>query len=68
MVNRTEKLLNPNEAAVKLGISRPSFYKLKTKLIAKGMKKVRVGKSDKYLESSLDVLIRKSAEAEKPLC
>ena len=64
----TERLLNPIDAAKKLGISRPSFYKMKARLIAKGMKKVRVGRRVKYLESSIDRIIMRAAVMERPLC
>ena len=63
----SERLLRPKDAAKKLGISRPTFYKLRSRLIAQGMKAVRVGRSPKYLESSIDALILRAAEKEQAL-
>jgi predicted DNA-binding transcriptional regulator AlpA len=57
-----ERLLNLNETAKRLGISRRQFYKLRPRLIAKGLQEVRVGHRRGYREASLDVLIRKAAE------
>jgi predicted DNA-binding transcriptional regulator AlpA len=62
-----EQLLNPMEVAGKLKISRTTFYEIRPKLIAKGLKTLRVGQHIKYLESSLDRLICKAAENEQPL-
>ncbi len=63
-----EKLLKPIEVSRKLGISRAKFYTLRAKLTARGMKKVIVGGSTKYLESSIDRMIIRSAENDQPLC
>ena len=68
MVNRSEKLLRPVEVAKKIGVSKATFYRIRAKLIARGVKTVVVGSSTKYLESSVDSLILKSANSEKPLC
>jgi predicted DNA-binding transcriptional regulator AlpA len=62
-----EQLLNPMEVAGKLRISRTTFYEIRPQLIAKGLKSLRIGQHIKYLESSLDKLIAKCAEEERPL-
>lgn len=62
-----EQLLNPMQVAEKLNISRTTFYEIKPQLIAKGLKTLRIGQHIKYLESSLDKLIVKAAESERPL-
>ena len=63
----SENLLSPTNAARKLGVSRMTFYRIRAKLLAKGVKTVTVGNHVKYLESSLDALIRLAAETERPL-
>ncbi len=62
-----EQLLNPMDVAGKLKISRTTFYAIRPQLIARGLKTLKVGKNIKYLESSLDALIRKCVEEERPL-
>ena len=57
-----ETLLNPMEVAKRLRVKRTAFYEERPKLIALGLKTVRVGKYTKYLESSLDKVILKMAE------
>ncbi len=64
----TEQLLTPTDVTKKLRISRAKFYRIRAKLIASGMKRVVIGGSVKYLESSIDKLLRKAAETEVPLC
>jgi predicted DNA-binding transcriptional regulator AlpA len=63
-----EKLLTPIEVSRKLGISKAKFYRLRARLTARGMKKITVGGSPKYLESSIDRMIIRSAEKDQPLC
>ena len=59
-----ETLLNPMEVARRLRVKRTAFYELRPKLIALGLKTVRIGKTTKYLESSLDKVILKMADLE----
>ncbi|MBW8036663.1 MAG: hypothetical protein FVQ79_13825 [Planctomycetes bacterium] len=63
-----EQLLRPTEVHKKLRISRSKFYRIRARLIANGMKTIRIDGSVKYLESSIDAMIRKAAETEVPLC
>ncbi len=62
-----EQLMTPMDVARKLRISRATFYRFRGKLIAAGLKMIVVGEYKKYLESSLDRLIQKSAEEGRPL-
>jgi hypothetical protein len=62
-----EQLLTPTDVAKKLRISRAKFYQIRVRLMARGMKKVMVDSCTKYLESSIDRMILKSAETETPL-
>ena len=52
------------DVASRLSVSRTTFYEIRPKLIALGLKTVKVGKYVKYLESSLDRLIVYAAENE----
>ncbi|MBN2377031.1 MAG: hypothetical protein JXD22_11555 [Sedimentisphaerales bacterium] len=65
----SEKLLTMTEAASRLAISRPQFYRLLPELQKKGLQLVRVVAAgrQKVRECSLDNIIRKSAEREVPL-
>ena len=62
-----KQLLGAKDVANRLNISRAKFYDLQSKLIAAGLKSTRVGKTRKYLESSLEELIDKSIRTERPL-
>jgi hypothetical protein len=62
-----EQLLTPTDVTKKLRISRAKFYRIRGQLIAGGVKRVIIGGNTKYLESSLDRLILKCAEEDKPL-
>jgi len=62
-----EQLLTPTDVKNKLRISRSKFYRLRAKLIANGVKTVRIDGSVKYLESSIDDLILRCASEGKPL-
>ncbi len=63
-----EQLLTPTDVTKKLRISRSKFYNIRARLIARGMNKVVVGGSTKYLESSIDRMIIRAAENDQPLC
>ena len=62
-----EELLQLNEVARRLGISRRQFYRLRPRFIAKGLQEIRVGKLRRYREASLDLIIKKAAEVGTPL-
>ncbi len=62
-----EQLLTPTDVTKKLRISRAKFYRIRAQLVARGLKKVVIGSNTKYLESSLDRLILKCAEEDRPL-
>jgi predicted DNA-binding transcriptional regulator AlpA len=62
-----EQLLTPTDVKNKLRISRSKFYRLRAKLIANGMKTVKVEGSVKYLESSIDEMILRCASEGRPL-
>jgi predicted DNA-binding transcriptional regulator AlpA len=63
----SEQLLTPTDVTKKLKISRAKFYRIRGQLIANGVKTVIIGGNVKYLESSLDRLILKCAEEDKPM-
>lgn len=63
----TEQLLTPNDVAKKLAISRATFYRLRHRMLDKGLEYVVVGGIVKYLQSSLDILIVEAARQKKPL-
>lgn len=62
MIQMAERLLQLGETAARLGISRRQFYRLRPRLVAKGLQEINVGKCKKYRELSLDNIIRKAAE------
>jgi hypothetical protein len=62
-----EQLLTPTDVTKKLRISRAKFYRIRGQLIANGVKTVVIGGNTKYIESSIDRLILKCAEEERPM-
>ena len=62
-----EQLLSPTDTYKKLRISRTKFYQVRARLIANGMKTVTIDGSTKYLESSIDEMILRSANEGRPL-
>ena len=62
-----EKLLSAKEASKRFGISLRSFYRYRAKLIASGLQSVQAGRRLTYRESSIDKIIRRSAENEVEL-
>ena len=62
-----EKLISRQDAAEMLGVSTRTFSRIKAKLIARGLKSVKVGRYTKYLQSSLDNLILKAIRTGKDL-
>ena len=67
MTSTTEQLLTATDAARKLGISRTTFYKIIASLKAKGVKTVKIRSVDRYVESTIDEVIRKAAETKRSL-
>jgi len=63
----SEQLLTPTDVTKKLRISRATFYRIRGKLIANGVKTTIVRGYTKYLESSIDALIRKCVETGAPM-
>jgi predicted DNA-binding transcriptional regulator AlpA len=63
----SKQLLKAKDVAARLSISMANFYRIRAKLIAKGLKTTRIGSSTKYLESSLDKLIDRAINADRPL-
>ena len=64
----SERLLTPTDVKDKLRISRSKFYRIRGRLIANGMQTVKIDGSVKYLESSIDRMIRDAAAKEGGLC
>ncbi len=56
-----ERLLSLDEASERLAISRRQFYRLRARLIDRGLQEIRVGHRRKYRETSLDQLIGRAA-------
>ena len=63
----SKQLLKAKDVAARLSISMPTFFRLRTKLLAKGLKSIKVGGGTKYLESSLDKIIDRAINADRPL-
>ncbi|HEG44629.1 MAG TPA: DNA-binding protein [Phycisphaerales bacterium] len=57
-----EKLLTIDTIAKRLGVSRRTFYRLRARLMARGLQEVCVGKLRRYREASLDRVIQRLAE------
>jgi hypothetical protein len=57
-----ERLLQLGEVAKRLGGSKRQFYRLRPRLIARGLQEITVGQHRKYRERSLDLLIQNAAE------
>lgn len=68
MQKTSEQLLRPTEVYRKLRISKSKFYRIQSRLIAAGMKRVKIDGNNKFLESSIDEMIRRAAETETPIC
>ena len=63
----SEQLITAKQAALRLGICYRSFNSYRPRLVAKGLQEVRVGRSRKFRQASLDRLIEKAAENGVPL-
>ncbi len=62
-----ELLLSAKQSAQRLGLSLRSFYRYRSKLIARGLQAVRAGRRITYREASIDRLIQTAAETEASL-
>ena len=62
-----KQLLTTKQTAQRLGISMATFYRIRSKLLAKGLKTTTIGSGTKYLESSLDKMIDRAINADRPL-
>jgi len=62
-----EQLLSIREAAKRFGVSRSTFYEYQPKLIAKGLQRVVAGRLPRFVESSIDRVIKTAAEKDIPL-
>ena len=63
----SKQLLTTKQTAQRLGVSMAAFYRIRSKLLAKGLKHTKVGRSTKYLESSLDKIIDRAINADRPV-
>ena len=59
-----EQFLKPMEVARRLKVKRTTFYRLRPKLVALGLKTARIDGYVRYLESSLDKAMLRLAEME----
>ncbi len=57
-----EQLLSISKVSQRLSVSRRQFYRLRPRLIARGLQEVTIGHQRKFREASLDEMIRKAAE------
>lgn len=57
-----EQLLSVSKVSERLSVSRRQFYRLRPRLVAKGLQEITVGHQRKYREASLDHVIQKAAE------
>jgi len=62
-----EQLINSEEAARRLGISAQQFRRWELKLRAAGLQRVQLGARRRYRAASLDRVIARAAENERPL-
>ncbi len=58
-----EQLLTAKQAAMRLGVCYRTFNEYPSRLVAKGLQEVFVGKSRKFRQASLDRLIKQAAES-----
>ncbi|KKK79786.1 hypothetical protein LCGC14_2829990 [marine sediment metagenome] len=57
-----EQLLTIDTISKRPGISRRTFYRIRARLIAKGLQEVCIGQIRRYREASLDRIIQRLAE------
>ena len=56
------RFITTTQAAQRLEVSRATFYRMRPKLIARGLKRIKIGGYSRYLESSLEKVITKAME------
>ncbi|MBN1126950.1 MAG: hypothetical protein JXA82_18255 [Sedimentisphaerales bacterium] len=64
---RAERLLDTETTAFRLGIHKRTLFRHRHELIAKGLKRVRVGQKVCFTESSVTQLIHRAVERDEPL-
>jgi predicted DNA-binding transcriptional regulator AlpA len=62
-----KQLLTTRQTMQRLGVSPATFYRIRAKLMARGLKHTKIGKRTKYLESSLDKVIERAINAGRPI-
>jgi len=62
-----EQLLSRDEAASRMGVCRPTFYKVLPRLKALGLQEIKIGRRRLFRESTLDKAIVRLAEREEHL-
>ena len=55
-----KRFMTTTQAAARLEVSRATFYRMRPKLIARGLKRIKIGGYTRYLESSLEKVIDKA--------
>ena len=63
----SKQLLTTKQTMQRLGVSPATFYRIRAKLMARGLKATKIGKRTKYLESSLDKIIARAINTDRPL-
>ena len=58
----SRRFITTTQAAQRLEVSRATFYRMRPKLIARGLKRIKIGGYTRYLESSLEKVITKAME------
>ena len=61
------QLMTAIEVAKRLDVSQATFYRIRVKLMAKGLKATTIGHGTRYLESSLDRIIDTAINSDRPL-
>jgi predicted DNA-binding transcriptional regulator AlpA len=59
-----EQFLKPMEVAKRLKLKRTRFYAIRPKLVAMGLKRIKIAGTVRYLESSLDEAMLRLANQE----
>ena len=61
------RFITNTQAADQLEVSRATFYRMRPKLIARGLKCIKIGGTVRYLESSLEKVIDAALKNDSPL-
>lgn len=62
-----ENYLTAEQVAGKLNIGKTTFYAHLPKLMARGLKRIVIGRQVRYFESTLEKVLEKAAENESPI-